>query len=74
VPLGVSHPLAATVHLIPQLLLDRQQRIRARLLEHEVYAAGAGVPDRGWAQGINASLGRVLVTVSSSRAFVEGVS
>jgi hypothetical protein len=32
-----------------------------------------GALGSGWAQGINASLGRVLVTVSSSRGFVEGV-
>jgi hypothetical protein len=30
-------------------------------------------PERGWPQGIKASLGRVFVTVSSSRGFVEGV-
>ena len=30
-------------------------------------------PERGWSQGVKASLGRVLVRVSSSRGFVEAV-
>jgi hypothetical protein len=47
------------------------QMICAHVLARSAYSESAR--DRGWPQGIIASLGRVLVMVSSSRGFVEGV-
>ena len=46
---------------------------RRQPLTHLPALASEIAPERGWPQGIKASLGRVFVTVSSSRGFVEGV-
>jgi len=66
-----GHSLFVAVHTAQ--VVDDKIAICVPPTTHESRVAARRAQNARWAQVINASLGRVLVRVSSSRGFVEGV-